>query len=772
MTDGVFYAVTELLEGETLREKLNHGPLSLRAAVECAIQVANGLGAAHDRGIVHRDLKPENLLLTNDGRVKILDFGLARHVGLPHVGPTNSPTVAGDTQPGTVLGTVGYMSPEQVRGLSVDARSDIFSFGAVLYEMLSGRRAFKGDSAAETMHAVLRDDPPDLVGTNRNLSPTLERIVRHCLEKRPEQRFHSAHDLAFDLQAVSTSSSATAAFVPRSGTRIKSALIAVGLLSAGLVVGVLADRAVRRPQPVESPTYRQLTFDRGRLGHARFAADGNTVVYDAAWRGEPTDIFTLRLDSPESRSLGFAQAELHAVSSTSELAIGLDVDAEGAGTLSRVPLAGGAPREILQRVSWADWSPDGSTLAVVRVLDRAQRVEFPIGKTLYETDGNLTHLRVSPQGDSLVVLDHPAVVASSGGSLVHIDRRGTRRTLSKGWGDIWGAAWRPDGREVWITAAKIGEGSKSLWAVTLDGKERLVSRMLGHIDLEDIGRDGRILVDHVDFRGDIVALPPGASQERELTWLGFSPIADLSADGSLVLFTVYPGPGIEEGALTYIRKTDGTPAVRLGRGRALALSPDHKWAFCLLTGPTRLVLLPTGVGESKTLPGPQLTDVLGATWFPDSRHILFIGQVATTTRAYIVNIDGGEPQTVGPPGIESPSVSPDGRTVVAVAANQLVVFTVDRAETRPCPGAAPGDWPLRWSADGRVLFVGHVKGRSTEIYRLELATGRRTFLKAIGPRDTAGMFGPPEVRLSADGKSYAYSFWRSLSNLYLVDGLK
>ena len=202
--DGAPYVVQELLEGETLRAVLAGGRLSPRKAIDYALQIAHGLAAAHEKGIVHRDLKPENVFVTTDGRVKILDFGLAKLTHTEERGQaTNLPTATAGTEPGVVLGTLGYMSPEQVRGKPADARSDIFSFGAILYEMLSGKRAFHGDSAADTMSAILKEDPPDLSVTNQNISPGLERIVRHCLEKNPEQRFHSAHDLAFDLEALS-----------------------------------------------------------------------------------------------------------------------------------------------------------------------------------------------------------------------------------------------------------------------------------------------------------------------------------------------------------------------------------------------------------------------------------------------------------------------------------------------------------------------------------------------------------------------------------------
>ncbi|HYK42206.1 MAG TPA: serine/threonine-protein kinase, partial [Thermoanaerobaculia bacterium] len=207
-SDGSPYVVQELLEGETLRTALSGGRLPQRKTIDYALQIVHGLAAAHEKGIVHRDLKPDNIFITNDGRVKILDFGLAKLTHTEDRGQvTSAPTATEGTEPGMVLGTLGYMSPEQVRGRSADARSDIFSFGAILYEMLSGKRAFHGDSAADTMSAILREEPPDLSVTNANISPGLDRIVRHCLEKSPEQRFHSAHDVAFALEELTDVSS-------------------------------------------------------------------------------------------------------------------------------------------------------------------------------------------------------------------------------------------------------------------------------------------------------------------------------------------------------------------------------------------------------------------------------------------------------------------------------------------------------------------------------------------------------------------------------------
>src|SRR6476646_7015063 len=244
--DGSPYVVSELLQGETLRKRIGGTPLAPRRAIDYASQIANGLAAAHEKGIIHRDLKPENVFVTNDGRLKILDFGLAKLTQLDgQQSQTEVPTRRVDTDPGVVMGTVGYMSPEQLKGRVVDQRSDIFSFGAILYEMLSGRRAFHGESSAETMSAILREDPPELSDSNKTVSPALERIVNHCLEKNAEARFHSARDVAFALEALSGSAAVAnetttaQSFVP-TGFRVRRwmpwALIAVLLLITGILV--------------------------------------------------------------------------------------------------------------------------------------------------------------------------------------------------------------------------------------------------------------------------------------------------------------------------------------------------------------------------------------------------------------------------------------------------------------------------------------------------------------------------------------------------------
>src|SRR5712691_6692443 len=291
---GAPYIVSELLEGETLRERMAGAALPQRKALDYALQIARGLAAAHEKGIVHRDIKPDNIFVTDDGRVKLLDFGLAKLTGASETqSQTEIPTRRVVTDPGTVMGTMGYMSPEQLKGQPADHRSDIFSFGAILYEMLSGKRAFRGDSMAETMSAILREDPPDLSETNKTVAPALERIVRHCLEKNPAERFRSASDLGFALESLSGSQSGTAlsgaaaidagepARRPRAGLVMAAAV--AGALVLGASAGYLGrGRSAPASAGVAEISYKPVTFENGFVFTARFAPDGRTILYSAA----------------------------------------------------------------------------------------------------------------------------------------------------------------------------------------------------------------------------------------------------------------------------------------------------------------------------------------------------------------------------------------------------------------------------------------------------------------------------------------------------------
>src|SRR5271165_2952836 len=500
------YMVCELLDGETLREKMNDGPMPQRQAIEYASQLAEGLAAAHDKGVVHRDLKPENVFITKDGRVKVLDFGLAKLARIEQARAQGAEgataTVPAHTMPGMVLGTAGYMSPEQVRGKEVDARTDIFAFGAILYEMLSGRRAFKGESSIETMNAILKDDPPELETEKLRLSPGLERIVRHCLEKNPAERFQSAHDVAFALENVSYSSQSSIAIpgAPKAQQMraLKPLLLSVGLLV--LAAGVFL--AWRGTRPNSLPTFRRLTFERGVILSARFAADGRDAIYAASWESKPVRLFSTPCESPQARPLEVESASLLGMSLSGEmaLAIGGKITSHLVirdAMLARAPVAGGAPREMLEQVRAADWGPDG-TAAVIHYVNGRSRLEYPIGKVLFETGGWISHMRVSPAGDRVAFMLHPGW-PDDRGVVAMVDLTGNEKNLTREWEGEEGLAWSPKGDEVWFTATPAG-ADRALFAVTTSGKLRVLLRIPGGLTLHDIASDGRVLLSFDDDR--------------------------------------------------------------------------------------------------------------------------------------------------------------------------------------------------------------------------------------------------------------------------------
>ena len=777
------YVVTELLSGETLRARLAGGPLSSRKAIDYALQIAHGLSAAHEKGIVHRDLKPENLFLTKDGRVKILDFGLAKLTQAEEgAGPqTNLPTANAGTEPGVVLGTLGYMSPEQVRGKPTDHRSDIFSFGAILYEMLSGHRAFHGDSAADTMSAILMKEPPDLSVTNRDIPAGLERIVRHCLEKNPEERFYSAHDLAFDIEALSGVSGPRLE-APRTARLAKPAVrIAAAVAIPAILLGLLAGWQIWKKAPASSPSYHRLTFRRGFAESARFAPDGQSVFYAASWDGaERSQLFSTRAESAGSLRLALPDGIIEAISRTGEMLLlhnlHFSTGYARVGTLAQAPLSGGAPRDLLEEVGAADWSPDGASLAVVRAPGWRYRLEFPAGKVLYETAGWISHPRVSPKGDAVAFLDHPQF-GDDRGSVAVIDRGGRKRTLSDGWSSAQGVAWSPSGEEIWFTASESGS-SRLLHAVTLSGRRRLVASMVGELTLQDIAKDGRALFDHANRRIGLLGLSAGETKERDLSGMDWSRAPILSEDGKTVVFTE-EGEGGGPGYSIYLRKIDGSRAVRLGEGEGLALSPDGRWVLAALVrfSPSPLVLLPTGAGETRPLPKDSINhDASLASFFPDGRRIVFTGnEPGHARRAWVQDLQGGKARPITPEGVVGSTLSPDGRFVAARGPDHNIAhYPIEPGPTRPIPGIDPDDRILRWTADGKSLFVHHRPGPSltSRVYRIDISTGRRELWKEFTPRDTTGIQSIGADAATADGKILIHTYSHTLSDLYIAEGLK
>lgn len=773
--EGMPYLVMELLEGETLRERMTGRSLPIRKVLELGQQIARGLAAAHEKGLTHRDLKPENIFITRDERAKILDFGLAK---------LRSPLVADsdvtqdmETQPmetkmGTILGTVGYMSPEQVNGKPADPRSDIFSFGVILWEMLVGARPFRGDSAVEILHAILKSEPPELP-MDLQIHPSFQRTLQRCLEKDPRARFQSAQDLAFELENTLLSSSSRVSWMPplRRLWRIPPLLIASAAGVVAFSLGALwLGRELARREP---PTLHRLTYRSGEIRNARLAPDARSFVYSLVGTGDSGRLWLGRMEGLGARSLELPEGtEILSISSTGEMALRLKGASAGAGTLAQARLGGGeAPREIMERVRSADWGPGGRELAVVRIGDNGrQRLEFPVGRTLYEAAAAnaIDCPKVSPAGDRVAFAE---IISAGNQALSVVDRQGHREVLAQG--EIQTLAWSPDGREL-IYTLRLSEDRQELRVVTLGGRQRRIYSVLGRLSIQDASLGGGLLLRHSLTRQHLFYGQAG--RERELSWLQSSKVADLALDGKGILFAEIregAGPG---GA--YFRRPDGTEAVRLGDGDPLVLSPDGKWAVVRTVGRpgAELALLPTGPGEARQLPSHGVK----AEWvvFLDPRRLLLGGvgpdQVfryyeqdlqsgdlkpwqaqAGRTEAYCLVAHDGSKVALGPIDGKLQICSPQGKLL------------------RELPGFADEEVPLQWSADGRAIFLGTLEGLPARIWRVDLATGRRTLWKELLPADTTGVSRLNNVCVNPEGSAYAYSFMRILtSDLYLMEGWK
>jgi serine/threonine protein kinase len=770
--EGSPYIVCELLEGQTLRKRLAEGALPVRLALHYSSQIVQGLIAAHDRRIVHRDLKPENLFVTIDGRVKILDFGVAKLQADSERSVEELTTV---TRNGSVIGTVAYMSPEQLRGKTVDPRSDLFSMGAILYEMLTGRRAFQGETEVDTITAVLLKEPPEIDLEQANIPVSFQQIVRHCLEKDPENRFQSARDLAFALETLSDASpirtTRTLPVRPR-GRTIPWAVAGVFLL---VTLFLLADLWRGRKQ---FPTYHRVTFEPGTVYSARFLPDFRSIVYGAAWNGKPKQLYSTVANSLLPQPLSLSDAILLAVARNGELALTLH-SGRGAhlltqgGTLGTAPLAGGSPREELDNVPSADWD-ESDQLAVVHHVDGQDQIEYPIGHVLFQAKrGTISHLRLSPQGNEIAFMDHP-MQWDDGGWVEVMDLQGHVSVLTPQWDSEDGLAWSADGKEIWFTAAESGT-NRTLFAVDLAAHMRTILTSPGGMTLQDIAPDGRVLVSFDAERLALATMVRGDSKPVDLSWHDWDVAKDISSDGQSILFeddSEIAGHMFSSA----IRKIDGTPPVNLSGGSPSKLSPNGKWVISIVLGkPGKVSLVPTGVGQRRTISLPEFEEIHNGTdhFLEDGKHFtLNANEPGHAVRTYLVDLEGKKPIPITPEGTTGILISPDGKYIFRMDNSGLLsMYSTTGGAGRRIPDLEAGFFPVQWSEDQSSIY-GYFPGQiPAKVYKVNVTTGKKTLVQELQPETTAGAVTITSVCVSRDASRFAYSYYQVLSDLYIISGL-
>ena len=697
LQEGRSYAVTELLDGETLRERLSEGALTTRKAVGYALQIVRGLAAAHEKGIVHRDLKPENVFVTRDGRVKILDFGLAKLMEA-EPGETRSPTLAA-TQPGVVMGTVGYMSPEQVRARPVDNRTDIFSFGAILYEMLSGERAFRGDSQAETMTAIVREEPSELTGLAKSVPAGLDRVVRRCLEKSPEERFHSAHDLGIALETFSEAASGSAptlmppARIPRPRLPIAVGLAAV-LAVAGIaaLAGYLAGyRVTRRPASTAAarPTAEQLTFQAGAESAARLSPDGKTFLFVSEAAGN-TDVYVQRVDGRNATNLtaDSPAADRQPAFSPDGSRIAFRSEREGGGIFLM-----GATGESVRRLTDFGfdpaWSPDGKTIAVAgepvedplarNAVSKLWLVDSETGERRLLTEGDAVQPSFSPSGRQIAYWGLP--IGSGQRDLWTVSAAsGSQKPVRITNDDAvdWNPFWSPDGKHLYFASDR--DGTMGLYRIAIDEETGEASGEPEPIGTPSLwsgffsaSRDGRQIAyeSHAESsRIEVVSLDPATGK------------------------TVGNSEPIFAGSLLV---------------RNLDVSPDGNWIAFTSRGRREDVFLMRSDGSSlKQLTNDPFKD-RGPAWSPDGKRIAFYSNRAFRYEIWSIHPDGSSLTQVTRglgEGIGYPTWSPDGSMLAAADTEKTYVFPLDPASGSPRTVPSLGDegfWIVEWSPDGKWL---------------------------------------------------------------------
>lgn len=769
--DGRTFIAMAYYGGESLADEIRRGPLEFTRALDLAIEVGEGLAEAHRHDIVHRDVKPGNVIVTDRGEAKIVDFGLAKLAGQTKL-----------TKSGAAVGTIGYMSPEQAQGRDVDRRADIWALGALLYEALVGHPPFHGTHEQAIVYSIINLDPEPLTAQRAGLPLEIDRVVGKALAKDPAERFQSMDDMLVDLRALraaaAKSSSGTRA-ASRAATRWRRTAWALVFVAGlvGIAAGIGGSKWLA-PSATEPVRFERLTYRSGYFTNARFAPDGQTVFYAAAWGDQPRELFQGRPATGGELSLGLPGADLLSVSAAGELAMLLPRFSTSepywkSGTLAVVPASGGTPRELVDAVVWADWAPDGKSLAVVRQVGSIRTLEWPVGNVIHSVPHEgLLWPRISPDGREVALYEQ-----EDAWSVISVDREGRRTVLSPGWNDWWPLDWSPKGDEVWFSGSKAGYAS-SLYAVNRSGKLRTLLTAPGTLELHDVAADGRVLVGTLHTRNHVFGREMRSNSERSLSLLELTGVIDLSDDGRFLLL----GERSErEGGVfgVYLREMNGAAAVRLGDGWGRDLSADGRWALAQ-RGRNEIVALPTGPGEPRVRALP-VAQVLNVRFLPDGERVAAVVREKEGTTQLVVTDLGTEPlRRVGaviaqhdPLGGLPLVVSPDGRFVcLSDSASGIVIVALESGERTSPAVFRYGERPIQWTADGRRLYIYDRTMLPAPVFTVDIATGERLLALEIAPPDAAGVGGIKNVALTRDGSAYAYHYSQYLSVLYLVEGLR
>ena len=775
------FLTMELVAGEDLTERIARGPLPIDEALGFARQIANALAAAHASGVIHRDIKPANIRFTPRGEVKVLDFGLAKALdpATPAAisDPSSSPTMTSTgTVAGLILGTAAYMSPEQARGHAVDRRADVWSFGCVLYEMLTGKQVFRGATVSDMLAAVLRADP-DWEALPPETPAPIRRLLRRCLAKDPERRLHDVADARIEIDDAASEPLVPAApsIARRGPSRLPWVLFALVSLVALAALGRAWLRGESTAALPPLLRFEQKTFAREVIYNARFMPDGRTIVYSSALAGNRPQIFLLQSGAMAPRSIAPVGTHLLSVSASGELAVLTDTTYLNhrihEGTLGRMTIDG-SPRPLVEKVRDADWGPDGE-LAIVHRVAGKDRLEYPAGRLLYETTGYVSEPRVSADGSRIAFLDHPTgTVYDDRGWVKVVDLEGKVETLTEEYPAIEGLAWVPGDERLLFTAAAIG--SDLYQPLVVEGNGRRVSAVAGtsgDLMVVDVASDGRWLAIEMEMFYGIAVRPPGGGTDIDLSWLNQSFACSLSPDGETIVFVSGRG-GIDYSILT--RRVDGSPITTVGPGDSEGFSPDGRWIAGRLFSTQQIVLYPTGAGETRPLERGPIESYDSAQWFPDSRSLLITAnEPSSPLRSYRQPIDGGLPEPVTPEGVYG-TLSPRGDRILGRDSGMnWRLYPLDGGPPNVAPGLVPSDHVAAWSPDGAAVYVHGLGGVPLRLERVDLATGTRTPSIAIGPEGQAGLVVIQlNERVLDPNRRIAYTSQRRLSTLFAVEEVR